>query len=175
MEHGRPIQPGSTVGVEVDSANPKNVRIGIGSPSRSGPQQATFFGTNMPTPGGPGNPMNVGINLSQGPGSGPVHSAAELLASGQRVSGVLKSFAPTGNTPRSLGRTPSTPELLDAPYYLLDIELHFPNLAPFEARNTQPVPPAWVPYLAIGLQLPCAVDPANPQQLCVVDWHAITR
>jgi hypothetical protein len=104
--------------------------------------------------------------------AGAVRSAADLLASGQRVSGALKSFAPTGTTPRSLGRTPSRPELADAPHYKLVIELHFPNLAPMEARTVQPVPLTQVPNLAIGRELPCAVDPANPQA-CVVDWDAI--
>ena len=41
-------------------------------------------------------------------------SAAQLLATGQRVAAALKSFSPTGKTPRSLGRTPSRPELIDA-------------------------------------------------------------
>ncbi len=103
-----------------------------------------------------------------------VHSAAGLLASGQRVTGVLKSFAPTGTTLRSVGQPASIPELIDAPRYKVVIELHFPNLAPIESRNTQPVPPTQVPNLAIGLQLPCAVDPANPQ-VCVVDWDAIAH
>jgi hypothetical protein len=71
-----------------------------------------------------------------------------------------------------LGRTPSRPELADAPHYKLVIELHFPNLAPMDARTVQPVPLTQVPNLAIGLELPCAVDPANPQA-CVVDWDAI--
>jgi hypothetical protein len=104
-----------------------------------------------------------------------VHSAAEVLATGQRITGLLKSFADTGATARSRGITPSRPEYLDAPRYKLVIELHFPNMAPIQAQNIQPVPPAQVPNLAIGLQLPCAVDPANPQQLCIVDWDAIAR
>src|ERR1700747_2100446 len=59
--------------------------------------------------------------------------------------GALKSFAPTGTTPRSLRRTPSRPELLDAQQYKLVIELHFPNLAPMEARTPQPVTPPRCP------------------------------
>jgi hypothetical protein len=155
------IQPGRTVGVEVDSADPKRIRIG--SPSAAG--MGSSF-TKVATPGEPAGPVRAQM------GAGLVRSAAELLASGQRVSGALKSFAPTGTTPRSLGRTPSRPELADAPHYNLVIELHFPNLAPIDARTLQPVPLDQVPNLAIGLALPCAVDPANPQA-CVVDWDAI--
>jgi hypothetical protein len=103
-------------------------------------------------------------------GSAPVISAAALLASGQRVPGVLKSFAATGTTPRSLGRTPSRPELIDAPHHMLEVELQFPNLAPVTGRAVQPVPLTQVPHLAIGLKLACAVDPADPSHRFVVDW-----
>ena len=105
-------------------------------------------------------------------GNAPVLSAAALLASGQRVPAALKSFSATGTTPRSLGRTPSRPELIDAPHYVLEVELHFPNLAPITGRAIQPVPVANVPSLAIGLPLTCAVDPADPAQRFVVDWDA---
>jgi hypothetical protein len=157
------VRPGSTIPVQVDSSNPRNIRIDLSHPGAPWSQRANI---NVPAQGYSVNLMNVG--------AGQVHSAAALLATGQRVMGALKSYAPTGTTPRSLGRTPSRPELLDAPHHRLIIELHFPNLAPMEARTLQPVPPAHAPYLAIGMQLPCAVDPANPQ-LCVVDWDAISR
>jgi hypothetical protein len=93
-----------------------------------------------------------------------------LLASGQRAPGVLKSFVAMGTTPRSLGRTPSRPEVLDAPHYTLEVELHFLNLAPITGRAIQPVPPSQVPNLAIGLKLDCVVDPADPSRRFVVDW-----
>ena len=105
-------------------------------------------------------------------GAGQVLSAAALLATGQRVQAALKSFAPTGTTPRSLGRTPSRPELIDAPHYMLEVELHFPNLAPITGRAVQPVPVAHVPGLAVGLPLTCAVDAADPSHRFVVDWDA---
>jgi hypothetical protein len=156
------IQPGRTVAVEVDSADPKKIRIGSPSPSR-----VASFSTNLSVSGDLADQVRARVT------TGPVRSAADLLASGQRVMGALKSFSPTGTTPRSLGRTASRPELADAPHYQLVIELHFPNLAPIDARTVQPVPLDQVPNLAIGLALPCAVDSANPQA-CVVDWDAIT-
>ena len=88
------------------------------------------------------------------------------------MSAALKSFAPTGTTPRSLGRTPSRPELIDAPHYMLEVELHFPNLEPIDARAVQPVPVAHVPSLMVGLPLTCAVDPSDPSHRFVVDWDA---
>jgi hypothetical protein len=58
---------------------------------------------------------------------------------------------------------------------MLEVELHIPSLAPITSRVTQPVPQDWVPNLALGLPLTCAVEYADPQQLfCVVDWDAIT-
>jgi hypothetical protein len=97
-------------------------------------------------------------------------SAAELLASGQRVRGVLKSFAATGDTMRSRGVTASRPEFLDYPYYALEVELQFPNQAGVEGRNRQPVPLAEVPNLVIGRELNCVVDPADPANRFIVDW-----
>lgn len=108
--------------------------------------------------------------MKRAPTSGSVGSAADLLASGQRVRAVLKSFAATGTTPRSVGRTPSRPELLDAPHYVLEVELHFPYLAPITGRNPQTVPVEQVPALAIGREVACAVDPADPTNRFVVDW-----
>jgi hypothetical protein len=109
----------------------------------------------------------------QNPGTA-VLSAAVLLASGQRVAGVLKSFAATGTTPRSLGRTPSRPELIDAPHYVLEVELHLPNFAPIIGRAVQSVPVALVPNLAAGLPLICAVDPSDPSRRFVVDWDNVS-
>jgi hypothetical protein len=159
------IQPGRVLPVQVDAANPQNVQFDFNRP------------VTQPQAGPPGAPPTVAqiadaFKQTSG-GSGPVMSAAALLASGQRVPGVLKSFAATGTTPRSLGRTPSRPELIDAPHYILEVELQFPNLAPVTGRAAQPVPTARVPNLAIGLKLACVVDPADPAHRFVVDWDNI--
>jgi hypothetical protein len=102
----------------------------------------------------------------------PPISGPELLALGQRVRGVLKSFTATGETARSRGLTPSRPEFLDYPYYALVVELQLPNQAPVIGRNRQPIPPTEVPNLAIGRELNCAVDPADPSGRFAVDWTA---
>jgi hypothetical protein len=166
------LQPGSIIPVQVAAANPRKVRIDLDQPIT--PPAAVQ--------GDPANPVKIRFNVNQPTvaaladqyhqtqGAGPVLSAADLLASGQRVPGVLKSFAATGTTPRSLGRTPSRPEFLDAPHYMLEVELQFPNLAPTTGRAAQPVPVSQVPNLAIGLQLACLVDPADPTHRFVVDW-----
>jgi hypothetical protein len=192
------FQKGSTVAVEVSERNRKKIQLGRSRPGSAGstrrvvnlPPTVTFNQstwspqtgwTGSPPPGDIANQIQAAFQPSVGQqadmnrqmaGAGQVLSAAALLASGQRVPAALKSFAATGTTPRSLGRTPSRPELIDAPHYMLEVELHFPNLAPITARAVQPVPVAHVPSLAIGLSLTCAVDPADPSHRFVVDWDA---
>lgn len=158
------VQPGLVVPVQVDSANPSKVRIEPGNAVRrttvaqpSAADLATAYNEHK---------------HRHGSASGQWASAAQLLASGQRVPGVLRSFAPTGNTLRSLGREATAmPELLDAPQYVVEMELHFPNLAPIIGRSVQSIPDDHVPYLAVGLELPCAVDPSDPAHRFVVDWQ----
>jgi hypothetical protein len=176
------VAPGSTVAVDVSATNPKKVRLGRSQPIRPQTLWAntvfnaptiTYSQSTTPPTEWSGSPPTVAEQANayqQTAGSAPVISAAELLASGQRVPGVLKSFAATGTTPRSLGRTPSRPELIDAPHHMLEVELQFPNLAPMTGRAVQPVPLSQVPHLAIGLKLACAVDPADPAHRFVVDW-----
>jgi hypothetical protein len=135
----------------------------------------TLASDNSGSSGSPPTTAAAANAIRQFPGAGPVESAANVLASGQRVRGVLKSFADTGTTQRSLGRPGSRPELIDAPRYVLEVALQFPNLAPVTGRNVQPVPLAQVPNLAIGLQLACVVDPADPSHRFVVDWDAIAH
>jgi hypothetical protein len=114
----------------------------------------------------------LAINKLAG-GVGQFESAAELLASGQRVPGILKSFSNTGRTPRSIGKTPSRPEFLDDPLFLFDVELQLPDRSPVRGRSLQRVPRADVPNLAVGRQLMCVVDPAKPARRFVVDWGDI--
>lgn len=74
---------------------------------------------------------------------------------------------------RSRGVIPKRPEFLgqpNHPYYALVVDLQLPDLAPVEGRNRQPVPLTEVPDLAIGKELNCAVDPADPANRFIVLW-----
>jgi len=102
---------------------------------------------------------------------GPTVSDRDLLASGQRVRGVLKSFAEAETPARRRGKTPSQPELPDAPYYTLQVELWMPTLVRVVARNRQQVPLTEVPKLAVGRELSCVVDLAEPATRFLVDWN----
>ncbi len=191
------VQPGETVSVQVAAKNPRKVRIGSGrSGSSSEPapassptfnptldqklsqldklrdsgrytdEQAEFIRRSLMAEAQPNQAQQT-----PNTGGSQIPGVVAILASGQRVPGVLMAFNDNGHSTDS---SFSIPELRDAPFYVLTIELHIPNLAPMTARNSQPVPPAVVPKLALGLQLTCAVDPANPAKLFAVDWNAGT-
>jgi hypothetical protein len=154
------VRPGTIVPVQVDSANPKNVRIGVGTEQSRNIDSLTRDQL--------GELMSHGAWFQRWKQT----YTPDLLATGQRVRGALRSFAATGMTLRMLGQTSIRPDMADAPMYMLDIELYFPNLAPITGRSLQPVPLAQVPNLAIGRELTCAVDPADPKHRFAVDWGA---
>lgn len=105
-------------------------------------------------------------------GGPTVSDGGDLLASGQRVRGVLKAFAKAeAPATRRRGKTPSQPELPEAPYYTLQVELRMPTLVRVLGRNRQQVPLADVPKLAVGRELNCVVDPAYPTTRFLVDWN----
>jgi hypothetical protein len=193
---GFATQAGATVPVQVQAANPQNVRIYFNQPflSRDLQSGGGFPGVdphnvwvtyhrppiNTADPAAPqtartdlGSPPTfaaAAAAIRKFPSASPVQSASDLLSSGQRVRGVLMSFADIGTTPRSVGRTPSRPELIDAPHHLLEVNLQLPGLAAVTARNVQPVPLVQVPNLAAGRELACVVDPTDPTNRFVVDW-----
>ena len=160
------LQPGTTVAVRVEPADPLNVRIDFSQLTET---------PGAESHGPPPTAAALADAYRESPGSTQSASAADLLASGQRVRGVLKSFADTGSTARSLGKTPSRPEFLDDPLYIFDVDLQFPNLAPVDGQAVQRVPRAQVPNLVIGPELACVVDPGDPSHRFVVDWGDIPR
>jgi len=162
------MSPGTTIGVKVDPVD--NTKTVI---DWSAPVQTQMVAQPMADP----SAAQVAAAVAGAAASGSFgqtgmqgSSARELLQKGQRVLGVLTEFADTGNTPRSLGLTPSQPEFIDDPMYALTLQLHIPNIAPIEAKVVQRVPRAMTPQLQMGLQLNCAVDPANPTREVAVDW-----
>jgi hypothetical protein len=114
------VQPGSIIAVQVDSANPHSVRIDLSQPVQRRPQvgssgSAEQFAEQVKTAleeklkqipgvtvasddsGSSGSPPTVAAlagAYKQSPGSVPVASAADVLASGQRVRGCLSRSPP---------------------------------------------------------------------------------
>jgi hypothetical protein len=168
------VNPGQTIGVKVDPTD--NTKVVV---DWSAPVQMPSMGAPQGVVDPSAAQMAAGIAAAAASGgigqSGiQVTSTRDLLQKGQRVLGVLTEFADTGNTPRSLNIAPSKPEFIDDPMYAVTLQLHIPNMAPIESKVVQRVPRAMVPQLHLGLQLNCAVDPANPTREVAIDWGDIT-
>jgi hypothetical protein len=94
-------------------------------------------------------------------------SAAELLASGQRMTAVVREFSPSGKTVGDVN--PALPDPAD-PIYVFKAELPIDGSSPIEAVFMNRVPEAKVASLHLGAHLSVAVNPANPSRELTVDW-----
>lgn len=159
---------GSVVSVRVDPADRTKTFVDF----RAGVQPAGMMPAMAPPSAAAVAAAVADPSVAAGVPSG---SAADLLARGQRATGVLKSFADTGQTPRSLGR-PAQPGGEDDPIFVLTVDLYFASgSAPIEGMVMHRVPRNMVPYLRIGMNLACAVDPGNPSRSFAVDWAAAPK
>jgi hypothetical protein len=167
------VNPGQTIGVKVDPTDNTKVVVDWAAPI----QMPAMGGQAIADPSAAQMAAAVGAAAAAGgiAQSGiQVSSTRDLLQKGQRVLGVLTEFADTGNTPRSLGIAPSKPEFIDDPMYAVTLQLHIPNMNPIESKVVQRVPRAMVAQLHLGMQLNCAVDPAEPTRAVAIDWGDLT-
>jgi len=100
-------------------------------------------------------------------GAGPRRSAAELLASGQRMTAVVREFSALGKTVGELD--PAQPDPGD-PVYVFKAELPIDGSSPIETTFINRVPAARVSSLRLGGHLNVAVNPANPSREVAIDW-----
>jgi hypothetical protein len=94
-------------------------------------------------------------------------SAAELLASGQRMTAVLREFSATGRTVGDSNPAAADPH---DPVYVLKAELLIDGSSPVEAVFMHRVPEAKIASLRLGAHLDVAVNPANPTREVAIDW-----
>lgn len=99
--------------------------------------------------------------------TGQRKSAADLLASGQRMTAVLREFSPSGKTVGDID--PAQPDPND-PVYVMKAELPIEGSSPIEAVFMNRVPQAKVASLRLGARLSVAVNPANPSHEVTIDW-----
>ena len=99
--------------------------------------------------------------------TGQRRSAAELLASGQRMTAVLREFSPSGKTVGELD--PTLPDPND-PVYVFKAELPIDGSTPIEAVFMNRVPEARTASLRLGAHMSVAVNPANPSHELTIDW-----
>jgi hypothetical protein len=90
--------------------------------------------------------------------TGQRKSAADLLASGQRMTAVLREFSASGKTVGDLN--PALPDPND-PVYVIKVELPIDVSSPIESAFMNRVPEAKVASLRLGAHLNVAVNPAN--------------
>lgn len=164
------ISAGMTVAVKIDPATPTSVAVdwdkGVQLPAGT-----TSAGSAVSTPVSAGD-LAAALHDPQALATAQQGSAAELLRTGQRATGYLKSFADSGQTVRATGRQVPLDQL-DDPLFVLVVDLAFtPGMPPIEATVLHRVPRAVAPTLRIGMALNCAVDPADPTRRVAVDWAA---
>ena len=94
-------------------------------------------------------------------------SAAELLATGQRMTAILREFSPTGKT---VGDSNPAAENPSDPVYVFKMELPVAGGTPLEAICLNRVPAGKTGELSLGAQLNVAVTPANPTREVAIDW-----
>ena len=95
-------------------------------------------------------------------------SAAQLLASGQRMTAILREFSPTG---RTVGDSNPGAENPSDPVYVFKMELPMSGSSPLEAICLNRVPAGKETQLGLGATLNVAVNPANPTREVAIDWE----
>jgi hypothetical protein len=151
------LKPGDTFTVRYDPEDHGNLELGEKVSSASGGGQSI-------------DDASAGEIASavQATGeTGQRQSIAHLLATGQRMTAVLREYSPSGKTVGDLD--PSQPDPND-PVYVIKAELPISGSSPIEAAFMSRVPEAKVATLGLGARLNVAVNPANPSREVAIDW-----
>jgi hypothetical protein len=154
------LRPGDVFSVRYDPEDHRNWELGQKISSAPAAQDAEQSLDNA-------SAGQIAAAVQAGGEAGQRGSAAELLATGQRMSAVLREFAPSGKTVGDLD--PTLPDPSDA-VYVFKAELPVNGSSPIEAVFMCRVPGAKVVSLRIGAQLNVAVNPANPSREVTIDW-----
>ena len=96
--------------------------------------------------------------------------ADELLASGVRGTAVVTTASPLGKTVRDINPN-ADPSRLNDPMWLFTLEVTLPGQQPFPAVFGHRVPLAKLAYVVPGARFAVAVNPANPNNECAIDWE----
>lgn len=153
------LAPGDVFSVRYDPEDHGNWELGekIGSAAAGGAEQSLDSASAG----------EIAAAVQAGGTAGQRRSAADLLATGQRMIAVLREFAPSGKTVGDLN--PALPDPSD-PVYVFKAELPIDGSSPIEAVFMNRVPEAKVASLRLGAHLTVAVNPANPSREVTIDW-----
>lgn len=155
------LAPGDVFSVRYDPQDHDNWELGekVSSAGGDGPQQSLDDASAG----------EIATAVRATGETGQKRSAADLLATGQRMTAVVREFAPSGNTVGDLD--PTLPDPND-PVYIFKAELPINGSSPIEAVFMNRVPEAKVASLGLGAHLTVAVNPANPSRELTIDWEA---
>jgi hypothetical protein len=151
-------RPGDSFVVRYDPEDPENFVIGPATAAAGTPSvniDAVDAGT-------------IAAAVSQDDSGVQRGSAAEILATGKRMTAVVREFSPTGKTVGEANPTAPDPE---DPIYVFKVEIPLELGSPIEAMYLHRVPTSKVDQLTIGERLNVAVNPANPTREVAIDWE----
>jgi len=155
------LQPGDTITVRYDPDDHENFEV-VGewefSSGGAGGAEASLDSASA---------GEIAAAVQATGDTGQRKSAADLLASGQRMTAVLHEFSPSGKTVGDLD--PTLPDPND-PVYVIKAELPIDGSSPIETVFMNRVPEAKVASLRLGAHLNVAGNPANPSHEVTIDW-----
>jgi hypothetical protein len=152
------LQSGDTIMVRYDPEDHENFEVVGEWEFSSGGAEASLDGASA---------GDIAAAVQAMGETGQKKSAAALLASGQRMTAVLREFSPSGKTVGELD--PSLPDPND-PVYVIKAELPIDGSSPIETVFMNRVPEAKVASLRLGAHMTVAVNPANPSHEVTIDW-----
>ena len=155
------LQPGDTIAVRYDPEDHENFEVVGEWEFSSGGADGAEASLDSASAG------DIAAAVQATGETGQEKSSAELLASGQRMTAVLREFSPSGKTVGELD--PSLPDPND-PVYVIKAELPIDGSSPIETVFMNRVPEAKVASLRLGAHMTVAVNPANPTREVTIDW-----
>jgi hypothetical protein len=155
------LQPGDTIAVRYDPDDHENFEVvgdwELSSAGANGAEESLESASAG----------DIAAAVQATGDTGQRKSAADLLATGQRMTAVLREFSDSGKTVGDVD--PSQPDPSD-PLYVLKAEIPIDGSSPIEAVFMNRVPEAKVASLRLGAHLNVAVNPANPSHEVTIDW-----
>jgi len=149
---------GDALAVRYDPEDHDNFEVGAAAPGAAQADTPTLDSASA---------GQIAAAATTAPGEVQRGSAADLLASGQRMTAIVHEFSPTGQTVGQVD--PTRPDPND-PLYVFKVEISTGGGSPIEAVFIHRVPEAKAGTLALGERLDVAVNPANPTREVAIDW-----
>jgi hypothetical protein len=155
------LQPGDGITVRYDPEDHENFAV-VGDWELSG-AGASGAGESLDS----ASAGDVAAAVQATGETGQRKSATELLASGQRMTAVIREFSASGKTVGDVDPSLQDP---NDPLYVIKAEIPIDGSTPIEAVFMNRVPQAKVANLRLGARLNVAVNPANPSHEVTIDW-----